>query len=989
MRACPNCGREIAGEFAFCPHCGAALTTGAVARRKTVTAVFCDLSGSTSLGDSLDPEAVRELLTSYFDRMKSIVERHGGNVEKFIGDAVVGAFGVPVAHEDDALRAVRAAEEMRDALPGLGVQARIGVNTGEVVTGSEARPMTGDAMNVAARLEQAAAPGEVLIGRPTLELVRAATEVEPLDPLIVKGKAEPVPAFRLVRVLDAPERRHDLAFVGREPEIAALRAASESASRGRRCELVTVIGEAGVGKSRLVREFLLDEEARVVRGRCLPYGEGITYGPVVDVLKQVDAMPSDEAAESAIRSVLGMSGETASADDIAWAVRKTFEVAAQGLLVVVFDDIQWGETTFLDLIDHVALLSSNAPILLVCMARPELLERRPTWPVTLRLEPLADAEIERLVGERVSRAVRARIVRAAGGNPLFVDEMLALADDADAEVVVPPNLHALLTSRLDQLDHSDRGILEVAAVEGEIFHRGAVQNLVADGAQVMPRLTSLVRAGLFTPHEPQISGEDAFRFRHVLIRDAAYEAMSKADRGDVHRRFAAWLEQRAPDLTELDELVGYHLEQAFHYRAELGLADDDGLGGAASQRLIRAGRRAYIRGDDPASIVLLGRAAAMVPNGVIDLLLETTLVDALIGAGGGTEGQLRAEAMAERAAASGDRIAEMCGKVLAGMCRMAREPEGATEEVAGSVEEAMPVFEQAGSDVCLVVAFMALGEVEMTRGRAAAMADAMDHAAAHARTIGLPPELFGWRASGRLEGPTPVSEALEWLDEQEAHARSNPLLRMFRAQALAMLGRFDEARELSAGARADLADRGAGIELGGMIGLHWSEVERLAGDQVAAAELAQEGCRLLDELGEHGRQSTAAAYAAQALYACDRLDEAERLARRAADLGASDDAWTQMLWRQAEAKVLARRGEHDEAVQLAREAAAISEQTDATDSQAWAYADLGEVLALGGHRDEAAGMMERALLRYERKGNIVMAERTRDRLSALRYGIRT
>ncbi len=314
----------------------------AAEQRKTVTILFCDLTGSTSLGESLDPEALRVLLARYFERMKGIVERHGGTVEKFIGDAVMAVFGIPVLHEDDALRAVRAAVEMRDALPELGLRGRIGVMTGEVVTGTAERLATGDAVNVAARLEQAARPGEVLIGQPTLELVREALEFETLAPLALKGKAEPVPAFCVIAVRGVPERRHETPFVGRTRELVKLHEAWRRVQDEQHCELVTIVGDAGMGKSRLAAELVRLVDATVVRGRCLPYGEGITYWPVVEVLKQLRILPSDERAAAAIRSLLGETQSTASADDIAWAFRKTLEAAAESRpLVVVFDDIQW------------------------------------------------------------------------------------------------------------------------------------------------------------------------------------------------------------------------------------------------------------------------------------------------------------------------------------------------------------------------------------------------------------------------------------------------------------------------------------------------------------------------------------------------------------------------------------------------------------------------------------------------------------------------
>jgi len=417
-------------------------------QRKTVTVLFCDITGSTALGETIDPERLRALLARYFERMEAIVERHGGSVEKFIGDAVMAVFGVPVVHEDDALRAVRAAVEMREALPELGLQGRIGVTTGEVVTGTEERLATGDAVNVAARLEQAAQPGEVLVGQPTLALVRGAAEVEPVEPLGLKGKAKPVPAFRLLGVRDAPERPPERPFVGRERELALIREALERVRAERRCELFTVVGDAGVGKSRLVAEALTRVEALVVRGRCPPYGEGITYWPVVEVLKQLDLLPEDEAAAGAIRSLLGESELVSSGEDVAWAFRKTLEeAAAEWPLVVVFDDIQWGEQTFRDLIEHVALLSSDASILLLCMARPELSERNPAWPVTFRLEPLGHDDVQELIAEQVPDHLRTRIACAAGGNPLFIEEMLAIAGEADGEVVVPPTQNLVMAER--------------------------------------------------------------------------------------------------------------------------------------------------------------------------------------------------------------------------------------------------------------------------------------------------------------------------------------------------------------------------------------------------------------------------------------------------------------------------------------------------------------------------------------------------------------
>ena len=625
-----------------------------------MTVLFCDLTGSTALGDQTDPEALRALLARYFDQMKAIIESHGGTVEKFIGDAVMAVFGIPAAHEDDALRACRAAVEMRHALPELGISGRIGVNTGEVVTGTEERLATGDAVNVAARFEQAATPGEVLIGEPTLALVREAVVAEPVGPLTLRGKSEPVPAFRLVSVLDAPERSHASRFVGRERELRSLAEAWDRALEQTRCELVTAVGDAGVGKSRLVAEALEAFEARVVRGRCLPYGEGITYWPVVEVVKQLAVLPSDPVAAAAISSLLGESGVATSADEIAWAFRKLLE--DQAPLVVVFDDIQWGEETFLDLVESTALLSAGAPLLFLCMARPELLERRPGWPGTLRLEPLPAEQADALIGDAVSGELRERIARAAGGNPLFISEMLAMAAE-DADVDVPPTLKALLAARLDQLDEAERRVLERGSVEGEVFHRGAVQALAPEEAQVTTRLAALVRHQLVRPDRTQLAGDDGYRFRHLLIRDAAYDALPKAVRADLHARFADWLDEHGHSLVERDEIVGYHLEQSVRYAAELG-QPDRGLAERAALRLASAGRRASDRLDGRAASALLSRAVELLSPLRFDLALELEAAWHMVDFAGSAAAE-RADAVAQRAEAASDDSGAMLAHAMA------------------------------------------------------------------------------------------------------------------------------------------------------------------------------------------------------------------------------------------------------------------------------------------------------------------------------------
>jgi class 3 adenylate cyclase/tetratricopeptide (TPR) repeat protein len=952
-----------------------------------VTVLFCDVTGSTALGEALDPERLRRLLARYFERMKAIDERHGGSVEKFIGDAVMAVFGVPVLHEDDALRAVRAAVEMRDALPELGIEGRIGVMTGEVVTGTEERLATGDAVNVAARLEQAAEPGEVLIGQPTLALVRDTAEVEPVEPLELKGKAEPVPAYRVLRVREVPERGHETLFVGRASELAILREAWHRVRGERRCELVTLVGDAGVGKSRLAAEFLASIEATVLRGRCLPYGEGITYWPVVEVLKQLAVVPDDEAAAAAIRSLLGEAEAGPSAEEIAWAFRKTLEqAAAEQPLVVVFDDIQWGEETFRDLIEHVALLSSGTSILLLCMARPELTERHPAWPVTFRLEPLADADVDELIAERVPEQLRQRIAHAAGGNPLFIAEMLAMTGETDGEVVVPPTLQALLAARLDQLETAERGVLEKAAIEGEIFHRGAVRALSPDDSQVTPHLAGLVRKELIRPEKPQLAGEDGFRFRHLLLRDAAYESLPKKVRADLHERYATWLDQHEANLVEMDEVMGYHLEQACKYRAELGTPDDGTLAVEARRRLAAGGHRATLRQDYGAAVSLFQRAAALGPSTELDLILEAELGQSLIWIGRGEDALRRADALADRASVAGDRVGELCGSILGGVLRLTLEPQGATEKLSALVEQALPLFQAAGDGVALYIAYSALGELAWVRAQMAAWLEASEQAFAYARQAGhLPPGLVATRAAARFFGATPVSELLAWLDENEPQAGRDHFFRAYRAGTLARLGRFEEARTILVEERAELAERGGGVLLANITAFESVWVERLAGDPVAAVEFGLEGWRLYTELGEQGPIQAAAGSLAQAFYSLDRLDDAEAWAARSAELGrASADPLQGMLWRQVKAKVCARRGEHAEAEPLAREAVAICDHSDRLDTQGDAYADLAEVLVLAGKPAEAASALGQALERYERKGNVVSTQLAHARLVELR-----
>ena len=689
MAVCRTCGQENPEIARFCLACAAPLAAHASPSqdtRKTITVVFVDVVGSTALGERLDPESLRVVMGRYFQEMSTVVQRHGGTVEKFIGDAVMAVFGIPVVHEDDALRAVRAAVEMRGALTplneelerdhGVRIQVRIGVNTGEVVAGQsvgEQRFATGDAVNVAARLEQAAEPDEILIGGSTHRLVRDAVIAESVEPLALKGKVQAVAAARLLAVAGVAGRRLGSPIVGRDDELAFLARAFDRVVSEQTCCLMTVLGSAGVGKSRLIQEFLRrrSDEATVLRGRCLSYGDGITFWPIKSVITEAAGLTGEESPESAqakIRSLVetapdadlivdrvadavGVAESVPGQRGTAWAVGRFFEeLAGRRPLVVVFDDIHWGERTFLDLVEAVGGRASDAPILLLCMARPDLLELRPDWgervldASRLSLAPLSSSASEQLVTNLLSTSpitpsVRRRVTEVAEGNPLFVEEMVAMLVDEGLsrqrpELSLPPTIQALLGARLDRLAREDRALLERGSVEGKVFHRGAVVELSPpdERPEVDERLRRLLEREFLQPGRAGFVGEQAFRFRHQLLRDVAYESLPKTLRSDLHEGFADWLEGMAANRAEeFDEILGHHLQQAYTFRSDIGPVDERGraLAARAGDRLGSAGSRAYARGDVAGTRTLLARALTLLPeDGAVRVDLVRKLDDA-------------------------------------------------------------------------------------------------------------------------------------------------------------------------------------------------------------------------------------------------------------------------------------------------------------------------------------------------------------------------
>ena len=980
-------------------------------RRKTVTVLFCDVTGSTALGERLDPESLQQVMRRYFGAARQMIEHHGGIVEKFIGDAVMSVFGIPVAHEDDALRAVRAATGLREAIAGLNrelaadfgttVSVRTGVNTGEVVAGTDERLATGNAVNLAARLEQAAAPGEIIIGPQTWRLVRDMVSAEPLGPLQLKGKSQPVAAYRLLRVrddADAGTRRSGAPLVGRQRELRMLHQAFAQAVTERSSRMLLIAGTAGVGKSRLTAEFLRGVEARVVTGRCLSYGQGITYWPVVSMVKLLldadhgcggadSVMSRDAKVAAAVNALLGEQAAVTSPTEIAWAVRKLFESSAdRAPLVLVFDDLQWAEPTLLDLIEHIVDFSRRAPILIACLARPELLDHNPQWSTgkpntaTMLLEPLEPAATAALIahllpaGIGMDAPLQERVQAAAAGNPLFVEEILALiGESAGRDLAVPPTIQALLAARLDQLRIEERTVLECGSVEGQSFHRGTVQVMAPQEQDISGRLMTLVRQDLLRPDRAVLPGDDAFRFRHLLIRDAAYEALSKADRAQLHERFARWLETRGTGLVELDEIAGYHLQQAFRYRCELGPADDNArqLADDAAAHLEVAGRRAMDRGDAGAAVNLLERAEALLPPREMDLAVQLSLTRSLAESGRIDDAISRVSRIAGQCSAAGDHVGELRAKLEQIRWQASADPERWVAELDALVEEARPAIEQDGDAAARAAVEHAAGYVDFIRCRQAAALAAFTRGMQHARQAGdlwFETSMRAMAAACIYLGPTPISEALSWLDDAKTQsARLQPQLDMMKAALLAELERFDEARSLLAETIAQMTERGLALLAGYAMQTAW-RIEMLAGDDAAAERVARHGCEQLDRLGEHSRLSTQSCQLADALYALGRYEESDQWALRGLELGGSDDLATQLLGLSVRSRLLARKGDISAALALAGQVDRLARSSDDPRDPGDAALNHAEIRYLAGDHTQANEMIGQAIEHYKRKG---------------------
>jgi class 3 adenylate cyclase len=1043
---CPKCHEENPERSRFCWSCGTALTSPLIPTpevRKTVTVVFCDVTGSTALGERLDAESLHRVMAGYYLRMREVLELHGGTVREFLGDAVMAVFGVPVVHEDDPIRAVRAAVEMAEAIQrlnatfqrswGVTLQVHTGVNTGEVVAGDPFTSDTlvvGDAVNVAARLEEAASPGEILLGPATYRLVGDAIQAEPVGPLTLKGKEAPVPAWRLLHVAGGTPghvRDMDSPIVGREEELALLEQAFRRAARERRCFLFTLLGSAGVGKSRLVAEFVAkaDTQATVLRGRCLSYGEGITFWPIAEVVRQAGDILDRDPPETARRKLaglldegeqsplvteplagmLGLTERPTTAAEMLWAIRRLFEALARRRpLIIVFDDLQWAEPTFLEVIEHVADWSRAAPLLLLCVAREEFLDAHPNWgggklnATSILLEPLSTDESGRvatnfLAGHLADDAQR-RILDVAEGNPLFIEEFLRMlledgllahvedrwAATADLNALpIPASIQALLAARLERLDSEERATLQRASIIGKVFDQEAVGELspAAIRPAVSELLLALVRKELIRPDHSGLAGQDGFGFRHDLIRDAAAESLPKQHRAELHERLAGWLERRVADrLGEFGEILGYHLEQAYRLRAELSPVDQRlaAVARAAAEHLSGAGGRAYDRGDSQAACNLLRRAAGLLTPGdpaVADI--KGRLGRALIEAGMFEEADV---ALTEAASTSGDeRIARLAIADRTWMYLLVYPERVALDQVRKEVEASIAVFTSLGDDDGLARSWLLLNEIHTQRCCLGAATEAAEHAVAHAhhardaRDEGYAVSVLALALDC---GPQPVTEALErcraLLAKAEGRSYAVPLLGPL-AHLEAMQRQFSVARDLIGRARSITEE----------VRLTWTppwlawwsgKVEFLAGDLIAAEREFRLGYALFQQMGEKNVLSSLVVELGEVLLLRGRDREAFRLTEVSRLAAGSDDIWSQILWRSLRARLMAHQGNLQEAEELAREAVGLATGIDYSNMQACALIALAEVLQLADRPRPAQELLKEAAALYQHKGNL-------------------
>jgi DNA-binding SARP family transcriptional activator len=897
------------------------------ASRRTATIVFV-------AADAQDPEAVGGWLRKVRDAMS----RHGGRTA-FAADAAMGVFGAPQAHEDDALRAVRAAVELRSALPA----ARIGIATGPVYVDGDV--VAGAPVTLAGQLEQAAPAGETLVSASTLRLVRDAVRVR-------RATWVSADAFRLDEVVEgAPgvARRFSTPLVDRRHELAALRDAFADARDRRSCAVFTVLGDAGIGKTRLARELAREvrDTATVLVGRCVSYGEGATYLPLTEMI-DTDFLDAGSTGEIFLRA------------------RRELEArAAERPLLLLFEDVHWAEPTLLDFVEYLAEHATGSPMLALCLARPDLMLERSRWNASLVLEPLTDAQSRELVGEAPDAD---RIVEIAEGNPLYVQQLAAYVEEEGAAALdsIPASIEAIIASRVDRLGVEERSLAQRAAVVGRRFTLAAAAALGPTDA--LPRL----ERDAFVHH-----ARDQYRFHHALVRDVVYAGIPKAERAELHRRHADWLDGQ-PEGT--DELVGYHLEQAADYLRELGAPDQqvERLAANAGARLGAAGIRAWKHGDATTTANLLGRAVDLVPE--LDprrLELGCELGEALMTAGEYARSESVLIDVQSKAAASGHRNLELRARLSWMNTRLYVDPATPAGDLVDEAERAAPVLGEYGDDRALGRAWYYVATV---RGSYHLRYEDAEQAA---RIALVHYDRAGWPngaclsvvAAALYNGPAPVSEALPACEELLAGSAIIAQASMLSCVAAlrAMKGDVDQARAEAQEGRALLESLGQTAACEYQYGEVEPEIELAAGDTERARQLLERNIAWLERMGERAFVATRKARLAGVLCDAGRVDEAEHLARQAQRESSPDDLVTQTVARESLAKALARRGSLVEAETLAQEAIELLASADTLRRQADALLALADVLDLAGNETGARQAIAGALELLRRKGDVVGA----------------
>jgi DNA-binding SARP family transcriptional activator len=963
--------------------------------RKLVTVVFAQIDGARGHDD---PEAFGREQARLLDTTSRALARHGANVEKPLGDSVMGVFGVPTVREDDALRALRAAHELRGELSDV----RVGVCTGEALVAEG--EVTGEAVHVAARLQRFAAGGEVLLADATARLVGEAAQLSAAD----------VDTEAVWRLLDVPPHaparpgRLDAGLVGRDLELDRLRKAFERCIQERSPVLLTLLGDPGIGKSRLALEFAreLESEALVLPGRCLAYGDGITFWPLREIVEQAvrggtvtDLLPGDDDAEliaARVTAAIGAAESAARVEDILWSFRRLFEALARARpLVLVFDDIHWAEPTLLDLLEHVAAHADRAPILLLCLARPELAEQRPRWTEaweTIALGPLAPGETTELIGEllrgrTIDEGRRAEIVEWAEGNPLFVEQVVSMiADDPAQELTIPPTIQAVLAARLDRLGPGERAALEAASVVGKEFLAADVEELLPEEARAatLRHLQALVRKNLLRP--PPAQGA-SYRFRHGLIVEAAYRALPKQARADLHERFADLIERTTAD-HEFDEIDGYHLERAYRLHAELGDERRD-LAERAADRLGAAGEHALALGDVVGALTLLDRAVALTPaRDKRRGRLLPPLAQALKSRGEFARADALWTEAIELGLATSDERLEAIAFLGRANVRSFIEPGAETAaEYDRAIAFAITAFENLGDNEGLAAAWYGRGYVESVAGRHAQAVDALERAAEHAERSGAAQQrtaILSLLAVSLWLGPTHVGPATDRcrriLREVRGYRTGEATVLGYLAVLAAMGGHVEEGRRLASEGIAMFRDLGHRFgEAVGAIGAGW--VELVDGDAAAAERAWRCGYESLLELDERSVLPTMASNLALAVAEQGRYAEAVELSEVGERFAAETDFSSQLMWRVGRARGLAGLGDDERAERLARDAVEIGRRGDAVYELAVASTTLGDVLVAADRDDDAKEALEHALGLLETKGNLVEAARVRGSLA--------